>query len=177
MDVFSSVIIYLGHDPNQFDPKDVAAASEVLRKIRPFIRYIDPASTSPTSRAVALAWRLPGPAMRAQARSRAIEANTGAHVAYIVPREVALITLDMMVFPDALYLQRAHVAELFQCGRRDGRDHQLYQVPERQFGAPLPLGLADLRTDESIYPNVQLLAHGSSPRQPYPVPLAPDHPG
>ncbi len=43
VDVFSSAIIFLGHDPNRQDASDVMAASELLRKIRPFIRYIDPA--------------------------------------------------------------------------------------------------------------------------------------
>ena len=60
VDVISSVIIYLGHDPNRLDPEDVAAASDVLRKIRPFIRYIDPAQhitdLANGSSCLALAW-------------------------------------------------------------------------------------------------------------------------
>jgi hypothetical protein len=32
-----------GARPARLDPVDIAAASEVLRKIRPYIRYIDPA--------------------------------------------------------------------------------------------------------------------------------------
>src|SRR5450631_4461795 len=78
---------------------DVFSASEVLRKIRPFIRYIDPAQHIPDlangSACLALAWS----GDVEQARSRAVESNTGAHIAYIVPREGALITVDMMGIP------------------------------------------------------------------------------
>ena len=43
IDVFDAVLIYLGRDPNKFDSADLMDASEVLHKIRQFIRYIEPA--------------------------------------------------------------------------------------------------------------------------------------
>ena len=47
LDVFDSAIIYLHRDPSRRDPKDVLAAAELLRSIRPFVRNIDPAPIAP----------------------------------------------------------------------------------------------------------------------------------
>ena len=98
MDVFLSAMIYLGRDPNQLDPRDVAAASEALMKIRPFVRNIDPAPVSDVANGsicLLLGWS--GDVETAQ--SRASEAKTGAHIAYFVPQEGGLMTLDMMAIP------------------------------------------------------------------------------
>jgi putrescine transport system substrate-binding protein len=159
MDVFSSVIIYLGRDPNRLDPLDVAAASEVLRKIRPFIRYIDPAQhitdlANGTS-CLALAWS----GDVEQARSRANEATTGAHVAYMVPREGALITLDMMGIPADAPHPRNALMWLNHLMRPDviaGITN--YTKYPNGNAASLPLVRAEIRNDESIYPNAQTRA-------------------
>jgi len=99
MDVFQSVIIYLGHDPNRLDPLDVAAASEVLRRIRPFIRYIDTAlymaDLANGSICLSLGWS--GDIERA--RNRAKESSNGVNLAYLVPREGAVLTVDMVGIP------------------------------------------------------------------------------
>ncbi|HEX4150961.1 MAG TPA: extracellular solute-binding protein [Steroidobacteraceae bacterium] len=98
LEVFESVILYLGHDPNRRDPQDVAAASEVLRRIRPFVNRIDPDLIPPlTSGEICLALAWSGDVEAA--RNRAKEAATGANVAYLIPREGALMTTDMMAIP------------------------------------------------------------------------------
>jgi putrescine transport system substrate-binding protein len=109
LEVFESVIIYLGHDPNRRDPRDIAAAYEVLHKIRPFVSRIDPdvmPGLSSGEICLALAWSgdVEG------ARNRAKEASTGANVAYLVPREGALMTIDMMGIPaDAPHPKNAQI--------------------------------------------------------------------
>ena len=109
LEIFESVIIFLGHDPNRRDPKDVAAASEVLRKIRPFVTRIDPDLIPPLTNGelcLALTWSGDVEA----ARNRAKEASTGANLAYLVPREGALMTLDMMGIPaDAPHPRNAEI--------------------------------------------------------------------
>jgi putrescine transport system substrate-binding protein len=109
LEIFESVIIFLGHDPNRRDPKDVAAASEVLRRIRPFVNRIDPDLIAPlTGGEICLALTWSGDVEAA--RNRAKEASTGANIAYLVPREGALMTLDMMGIPaDAPHPRNAEI--------------------------------------------------------------------
>jgi putrescine transport system substrate-binding protein len=154
LDVFESVMIYLGRDPNRRDPDDVAAASAVLQKIRPFIRYIDPAQyiSDLANGDVCLSLGWSGDV--AMARSRAADAATKADIAYFVPREGALITVDMMGIPadaphprNALlwmnYLMRPEVIAGISNAIR---------YPNGYSGS-LPLIQASLKGDESIYPD------------------------
>ena len=98
LDVFDSAIIYLHRDPNRRDPQDVFAAAEVLKRIRPFVRNIEPVPIGPlASGDICLALTWSGDV--AAARSRALEASTGARIAYLIPREGALMTLDMVAIP------------------------------------------------------------------------------
>jgi putrescine transport system substrate-binding protein len=110
MDVFESAMIYLGRDPNRLAAEDVAAASAALMKIRPYVRYIEPdqhiADLANGSICLALAWS----GDVEQARRRAGEANTGARLAYFIPHEGAVITVDMMAIPaDAPHPHNAEV--------------------------------------------------------------------
>jgi putrescine transport system substrate-binding protein len=111
MDVFQSVMIYLGKDPNRLDPADVAAASAILLKIRPYIRTIESEAymndLANGSICLALGWS--GDIERA--RSRAKEAANGVNLVYLLPREGALLTVDMVGIPaDAPH---PHNAELW----------------------------------------------------------------
>ena len=154
LDVFESAMIYLGRDPGRLDPADVAAASEVLRKIRPFVRYIDPAQyigdLASGNTCIALGWS----GDVEQARKRAKEASTGANVAYIVPREGALITVDMMAIPaDAPHPRNAQIWINYLM-RPDviAAITNYINYPNGNL-ASLPLVTDAIRSDESIYPN------------------------
>jgi putrescine transport system substrate-binding protein len=98
-DVFPSVLIYLGRDPNSRIPADLTAAFDVLMKIRPFVRYIDSSQylsdLANGSVCASLGWS--GDAM--QARGRAQEAGNGVKLDYFVPREGGLIIVDMIGIP------------------------------------------------------------------------------
>src|SRR5271166_5284395 len=79
-DVFSSVLIYLGKDPNTREPADWNAAAETLMKIRPFVRAIDSLEVIGElvngSLCMVLGWS--GDVMTA--RYRAVEASNGVHI-------------------------------------------------------------------------------------------------
>ena len=109
LEVFESVIIYLGRDPNRRDPQDVLAAADALRKIRPYVNRIDPDLIPPLAAGeicLALSWSGDVEA----ARQRAREASTGADIAYLIPREGALMTIDMMGIPaDAPHPENAEI--------------------------------------------------------------------
>jgi putrescine transport system substrate-binding protein len=153
-DVFASAIIFLGRDPNRQDVADVAAASEILLKIRPFIRYIDPAQHTADlangNVCLSLAWS----GDIGQARSRAAEAKSGMNIAYIVPREGAIITVDMLGIPaDAPHPHNAHtwLNYLMRPDVIAGITNAI-RYPNGNL-ASLPLVQAALKEDETIYPN------------------------
>ncbi len=165
MDVFESAMIYLGRDPNRLDPADVAAASAALLKIRPYVRYIDPAQHIPdlanNSICLALAWS----GDLEQARSRADEASTGAHLAYLVPREGSIITVDMMAIPaDAPH---PHNAEIWMnyLMRPDvmAGITNFIRFPNGYSGS-LPLVMASIKSDQAIYPDAATRARSISPK-------------
>ena len=62
MDVFSSVIIYLGHDPNRSIPRTSPPPPRCCAKSGPSYATSIPRSTSPIWPAAAHAWRSPGQA-------------------------------------------------------------------------------------------------------------------
>jgi putrescine transport system substrate-binding protein len=164
MDVFDSVIIYLGRDPNRLDPLDVAAASEVLRKIRPYIHYIDPAQyiTDLANGSVCLSLGWSGDIE--QARSRAKEAATGVHLAYVVPREGALITVDMMGIPaDAPHPHNAQIWMNYLMRPDVAAGITNYIKYPNGNSASLPLVQASIRNDEAIYPDEKTRARLITP--------------
>jgi putrescine transport system substrate-binding protein len=153
LEIFESVIISLGHDPNRRDPMDVAAASEVLRKIRPFVTRIDPDLIPPLTNGelcLALTWSGDVEA----ARNRAKEASTGANLAYLVPREGALMTLDMMGIPaDAPHPRNAEIWMNYLL-RPDviAKITNFIRYPNGNAAA-FPLVDSGIRDDASVYPD------------------------
>jgi putrescine transport system substrate-binding protein len=108
-EVVGVVLAYLGRDPNSEKAEDLAAAEEVLMKLRPNIRlihssqYID--SLANGDICIALGWS--GDIL--QARSRAQEAGKGVEIALSVPKEGTIIWFDMLAIPaDAPHPNNAH---------------------------------------------------------------------
>jgi putrescine transport system substrate-binding protein len=108
-EVVGVVLAYLGRDPNSEKAEDLAAAEEVLMKLRPNIRlihssqYID--SLANGDICIALGWS--GDIL--QARSRAEEAGKGVEIALSVPKEGTIIWFDMLAIPaDAPHPNNAH---------------------------------------------------------------------
>jgi putrescine transport system substrate-binding protein len=163
LEVFESVIIFLGHDPNRRDPADVAAASEVLRKIRPFVSRIDPDFIAPLASGeicVALAWS----GDVEVARNRAKAAVTGAEVVYFVPREGALMTLDMMGIPaDAPHPRNAEIWMNYLLRPEVIAKITNYIKYPNGNAAALPLIDPAVRDDPGVYPDAatraRLLTH------------------
>jgi putrescine transport system substrate-binding protein len=154
IDVFDAALIYLGRDPNKFDAADLMLASETLRKIRPFVRYVDAAQhvsdLANGSICVSLSWS----GDIGQARHRALEANTGAHILFLVPREGSLITLDMMAIPaDAPHPRNAALwlNYLLRPAVIAGITNAIHYP--NGIGASLALVTPDIKGDRTIYPD------------------------
>lgn len=108
-EVLGSALIYLGLDPNSEKPEDLKAATDLLLSVRPYIKYFHSSQyvndLANGEVCVSLGWS--GDVL--QARDRAAEAGNGANIAYLVPREGALIGFDVLVIPaDAKHPGNAH---------------------------------------------------------------------
>ena len=108
-EVIDSALIFLGRDPNSEAPEDLAAAEELLMKIRPFVRYLHSSQyindLANGEICVALGWS--GDILQAQARGA--EAAKPVEVAYAIPKEGAIMWFDMLAIPaDAPHPNNAH---------------------------------------------------------------------
>ncbi|HEY2339705.1 MAG TPA: polyamine ABC transporter substrate-binding protein [Steroidobacteraceae bacterium] len=168
LDVFGSAIIYLHRDPRRRDPKDVLAAAELLHAIRPFVRNIDPAPIAPLATGdvcLELAWSGDVEA----ARNRAVEAATGAHIAYLIPREGALTTIDMVAIPaDAPHPRNAQIWMNYLLRPEVIAGISNYIKYPNGVAASLPFIDAAVRNDPAVYPDAATRARLVSS---VPVPL------
>ncbi len=106
--MFPAALAYLGRDPLSRDPADLTRAAAAVEAIRPYVRkfhsseYINDLANG----ALCLAWGYSGDVI--QARNRAAEAKNGVVLAYSIPKEGAMIWIDMMAIPkDAPHPQNA----------------------------------------------------------------------
>ncbi|MBS0362521.1 MAG: polyamine ABC transporter substrate-binding protein [Proteobacteria bacterium] len=98
-DMYAVALNYLGKDPNSKDPKDYAAATDLLLKVRPYVRkfhsseYIDALANGD----VCLAIGYSGDVL--QAKARAAEAKNGVKLAYALPKEGSQVWFDLFTIP------------------------------------------------------------------------------
>jgi putrescine transport system substrate-binding protein len=109
-DVFAITLKYLKLDPNSKSPEDFKRAGAYLAGLRRYIRkfhsseYLNALANGDIC--VAFCWS--GDAF--QARSRAREASNGVDIAYAIPQEGTLISLDALAIPkDAPHFDEAHL--------------------------------------------------------------------
>ena len=98
-DMYAVALNYLGRDPNSRDPADYAQATDMLLKVRPYVRkfhssaYIDALANGD----ICLAVGYSGDVL--QARSRAAEAKNGVTLAYALPKEGSQVWYDLFTIP------------------------------------------------------------------------------
>jgi putrescine transport system substrate-binding protein len=98
-DMFAIALNYLKLDPNSKRPEDLRRADMLLTTLRPYVKkfhsseYINALANGDIC--VAIGWS--GDAF--QARNRAREANNGVEIAFAIPREGTLISLDALAIP------------------------------------------------------------------------------
>jgi putrescine transport system substrate-binding protein len=108
-EVFSIALTYLGKDPNSTAKADLDAATALLQKVRPYIRYFHSSQyiNDLANGDLCVAHGYSGDIL--QARDRAVEANNGVDVALTIPREGAIAFVDVMAIPaDAKHPDNAH---------------------------------------------------------------------
>jgi putrescine transport system substrate-binding protein len=98
-DMYAVALNYLGKDPNSRDPKDYAAATDLLMKVRPYVRkfhsseYIDALANGD----ICIAIGYSGDVL--QAKARAAEAKNGVKLAYALPKEGSQVWFDVFTIP------------------------------------------------------------------------------
>lgn len=166
LEVFESAIIYLGRDPNRRDVRDVAAASDTLRKIRPYVTRIDPDLVPALANGelcLALAWS--GDVQMAGHRAR--EASKSVNIGYFIPREGALMTIDMMTIPaDAPHPHNAEIWMNYLMQPRVMAAITNYIRYPNGNSASLPFVDPAIRQDPAVYPDAatraRLVTHSAA---------------
>jgi len=98
-EIFPAALAYLGADPLSRTPEDLGRAAAVVEAIRPFVRkfhssqYINDLANGD----ICLAFGYSGDVL--QARARAADAKNGVAIAYTIPKEGAMLWIDMMAVP------------------------------------------------------------------------------
>jgi putrescine transport system substrate-binding protein len=109
-EVVSTVLLYLGRDPDSESLADLAAAQQVLLAIRPYVRYINSSKyiddLANGEICLALGWS----GDVEQARVRAQQAGNGVRIRYNIARQGGIMFFDMLAIPaDAPHPRNAHL--------------------------------------------------------------------
>ncbi len=155
-EVMDSALIYLGRDPNSEKADDLAAAEELLMKVRPYVRYfhssqyINDLATGEIC--VSLGWS--GDAV--QARKRGREAEKPVNVAYAVPKEGAIMWFDMLAIPaDAPHPGNAHAFLNFIMDPAVAAGISNFVAYANGNSASLPFIRDEVKNDPSVYPTAE----------------------
>lgn len=102
-------LIYLGRDPNSESSEDLAAAEAVLKRVRPYVRYIDSARFDTDLAAGETCIGVGPSGDLLQARETARTGGAGNEIRYVLPKEGAVMWIDVLVMPrDAPHPDAAH---------------------------------------------------------------------
>jgi putrescine transport system substrate-binding protein len=158
-DVFGSVAIYKGLDPNSERPEDLKVVEDTLMAVRPYIRYFHSSSyindLASGEICVALGWS--GDML--QARDRGAAAAKPVTVRYAIPKEGAINYFDMLAIPaDAPHPDNAHAYLNYLM-----EPEVIAKVTNKtRFAsgnaAALPFVTDDIKNDPGIYPTAEVRA-------------------
>ncbi|WP_455814448.1 spermidine/putrescine ABC transporter substrate-binding protein PotF [Pseudomonas graminis] len=158
-EIFATVLNYMGKDPNSSDAKDYAAATDLLLKLRPSIRYFHSSQyindLANGNTCVAIGWA--GDIL--QAKNRAVEAKNGVNIAYSIPKQGALAFFDMLAIPK----DAKNVDEAYQFINYLMEPKVMAQISNTVFyasgvKASLPFVDAAIRNNPGIYPTPETMA-------------------
>ena len=159
-DVIPLAMLYLGHDPNSLDPKDLADVEKLLKAVRPYIRYFSSQRMliDMPSEEVCLAMSWSGD--YAQAMYRAAQDGHPVDLAYTVQKEGALAWFDLWFIPaDAPHPDNAHLFLNYLL-----RPEVIGAISnETRYAAPNPKAmryvLPEVRDDPAVYPPDEIRLH------------------
>lgn len=159
-EIYPSVLRYMGKDPNSRKSSDYREATAMLSKVVPYVRYFNP-SRALTDLAngdicVAITWS--GDAMIAT--DRAIEAGNNVKVDYVIPKEGAAVSFDVMAIPkDATNKENAYkfLDHIMEPKVAAGITDYVYYASANE--AAKPLVSEEIRNNPGIYPPAEVQAN------------------
>ncbi len=166
IEVFPAAMAYLGKDLNSIAKEDLEAAQALLDKVHKHIRYFHSSQyiTDLANGDLCVAHGYSGDVL--QARTRAEEAGGRVEVDYLIPREGAVLWVDVMAIPkDAPNPDAAHafIAYLLDPEVIAGISNYVFYANANQ--ASKPHLNEDLRADPNIYPPAEVMARLATPPQ------------
>ena len=158
-EILPIALLYLGEQPNSFDPAVIQKGVDLMLKIRPHItqfhssQVIDALANGDAC--LAIAWS--GDVL--QAANRAEEAGKGVKVGYSIPKQGAPMWFDMMAIPkDAEHPNNAHVFINYILKAEVMAGIQNYVEYASANAAAKPLVNPDIVNDHRIYPTPEVQA-------------------
>ncbi len=152
-EVLPAAMNYLGLDPQSTDKGDIEKGAELLMKIRPYVRYFHSSQyiTDLANGDVCLSLGWSGDIF--QARDRAAEADNGVEIAYVIPKEGALMWFDNLAIPaDAPHPDNAHKFIDFVMDAQITADITNYVWYANANTASMPLVDPEITADKGIFP-------------------------
>jgi putrescine transport system substrate-binding protein len=157
-DVMSAGLDYLHLDPNSRDPADLEKVTELLVRIRPYVRkfhsleYLNALATGEICFALGFSGDVK------QAQRRAAEAKAGIALGYAIPKEGAQLWLDNLAIPnDAPHVAEAH-ALIDYLLRPEVAAKNTNYVFYANGDRPSTFIDSTIRDDRTIYPDAAAMA-------------------
>jgi putrescine transport system substrate-binding protein len=155
-EIVSTVLLYLGRDGTSESPEDLAAAEKVLMAIRPYIRYIDNErylnDLANGEICLALGWS--NDVLTAATRAR--EAGNGNLIRYNIPKEGAVMFIDMMGIPaDSPHPKNAHLFINYLLRPEVSARNSSFVHAATSNAAAYPLIDPAIYNDRAIYPSAE----------------------
>jgi putrescine transport system substrate-binding protein len=155
-DVYQLALAYMGKDPLSQNPDDIVAATEMLMKVRPYIRLFDAQQylNSLPNSDICLAMTWSGD--YAVAAGRAEEAGIEIDLQYTVPKEGSNIWFDAMLIPkDAPNPDNAHLFLNYMLRPDVIAECTNYTYYANGNAASKNLVLPEILEDPAIYPDAE----------------------
>jgi putrescine transport system substrate-binding protein len=158
-EVYGTVLVYLGKDPNEESTANLKLVEETLMKIRPYIRLIDSSKyiedLANGETCLALGWS--GDVGQSAVRAR--EAGRGVEVQYRIPKEGAIMFFDMLAIPaDASHPKNAELFMNYLLRPEVSAKNSDAAFFATSNKAAYPLVDPALRDDPNFYPDAATLA-------------------
>lgn len=159
-DIMPHALKYLGLDPQSTNPEDLKKAADLLKKVRPHIRYFHSSQyiNDLANGDICVSVGFSGDIF--QAAARAEEAKKGITIDYVIPKEGALQWFDMMAIPaDAPNPDAAHKFINFVMEPQITADITNYVSYASANKEALPLIEESIRNNPAIFPTEEVKAN------------------
>ena len=158
-DMVSTVLLWMGKDPNSQSTADLKLAEEALLKVRPYIRTIHSSQyiEDLANGSICIAVGYSGDVI--QARDRAAEAGKPIDIRYSIPREGALMWFDMLAIPaDAQHPGNALAFINYLLRPEVAAANANFVAYATANSAALPMIDEALRNDPGVFPTPEVKA-------------------